>query len=94
MLRGKDVHDLEQMKQAGLSVSAISEMTGYDRKTVRKYLLEPEAFPVYGRRATQPSILDPHKTYLRDRLSAGVWNAQVLLREIRQRGYDGGYSLF
>lgn len=93
MLRGKDVHDLEQMKQAGLSVSAISEITGYDRKTVRKYLLAPEAVPVYGLRARQPSILDPHKAYLRDRLSAGVWNAKVLLREIRQRGYGGGYTI-
>jgi transposase len=54
VLRGKDVHELEQMKQSGLSVSAISEVTGYDRKTVRKYLLEPEAIPTYGRRAAQP----------------------------------------
>ena len=45
VLRGKDVHELEQMKQSGLSVSAISELTGYDRKTVRKYLLEPEGLP-------------------------------------------------
>ena len=93
MLRGKDVHEVEQMKQMGLSVSAISEMTGYDRKTVRKYLLEPEAVPAYSRRAGQPSKLDPHKPYLQDRLTAGVWNAQVLLREIRQRGYGGGYTI-
>jgi transposase len=93
VLRGKDVHEVEQMKQMGLSVSAISEMTGYDRKTVRKYLLEPEAVPAYSRRAGQPSKLDPHKPYLQDRLTAGVWNAQVLLREIRQRGYGGGYTI-
>ena len=93
MLRGKDVHEVEQMKQMGLSVSAISEMTGYDRKTVRKYLLEPEAVPTYSRRAGQPGKLDPHKPYLQDRLTAGVWNAQVLLREIRQRGYGGGYTI-
>jgi len=49
------VHELEQMKQSGLSVSAISEMTGYDRKTVRKYLLEPEAVPTYGWRAASPA---------------------------------------
>lgn len=93
MLRGKDVHELEQMKQMGLSVSAISEVTGYDRKTVRKYLLEPEGIPTYCPRVSQPSKLDPHKPYLQDRLTAGVWNAQVLLREIRHRGYDGGYTI-
>ena len=26
-------------------------------------------------------------------LSAGVWNAVVLLRELRDRGYTGGYSI-
>jgi len=93
VLRGKDVHEVEQMKQMGLSVSAISELTGYDRKTVRKYLLNPEGVPDYGPREAQPSKLDPHKPYLADRLKAGVWNAQVLLREIRQRGYGGGYAI-
>jgi transposase len=87
------VHELEQLKQSGLSVSAISEVTGYDRKTVRKYLIEPEAVPAYGRRAARPSKLDPHKPFLQERLTAGVWNAQVLLREIRPRGYAGGYTI-
>jgi len=93
VLRGKDVHELEQMKHSGLSVSAMSEVTGYDRKTIRKYLIEPEAVPAYGPRAVQPSKLDPHKPFLEERLTAGVWNAQVLLREIRQRGYGGGYTI-
>jgi len=81
------------MKREGLSTRAISELTGYDRKTVRKYLLKPEAVPSYGPRAVQPSKLEPHKPYLEDRLKAGVWNAQVLLREIRQRGYQGGCTI-
>jgi len=46
------------MKQMGLSVSAISELTGYSRKTVRKYLLNPEGVPDYPRTAG-PSKLDP-----------------------------------
>ena len=93
VLRGKDVHEVEQMKQMGLSVSAISKLTGYDRKTVRKYLLNPEGVPDYGPRVAEPSKLDPHKPFLADRLKAGVWNAQVLLREIRQHGYGGGYTI-
>jgi len=81
------------MKQMGLSVSAISELTGYDRKTVRKYLLEPEGVPSYVARAPAPSRLDRHKPYLQDRLADGVRNAQVLLREIRALGYDGSYTI-
>ena len=82
-----------EMKRQGLSTQAISELTGHDRKTVRKYLLKPEAVPSYGPRAAQQSKLDAHKPYLADRLKAGVWNAQVLLRELRQRGYQGGCTI-
>ena len=58
MLRGKDLQEFMEMKREGLSVQAISRLTGYDRKTVRKYLLEPEA-PEYGPRMKAPSKLDP-----------------------------------
>jgi hypothetical protein len=76
------MQEFAEMKREGLSTQAISTLTGYDRKTVRKYLLEPEAVPQYGPRAAQPSKLDAHKPYLQGRLQAGVWNAQVLLGEL------------
>ena len=88
-----DVNELTEMKRDGMSIQAISEVTGYDRKTVRKYLLEPETVPEYGPRQQQPSKLDPYKPYLVGRLKAGVWNAEVLLREIRERGYPGGHTI-
>ncbi len=93
MLRGRDLQDFTEMKREGLSIRAISRMTGYDRKTIRKYLLEPEAVPQYGPRDKPPSKLDTHKPYLEERLKAGVWNGQVLLRELRVRGYQGGYTI-
>jgi transposase len=87
------VQELECLKREGLSVSAISELTGYDRKTVRKYLLDPEGVPVYGSRDAKPGKLEVFKPYLRERMQAGVWNACVLLRELRERGYSGGYTI-
>ena len=69
----------------GLSIVAISQLTGFDRKTIRKYLLKPVVRPVYGPRPAPVSTLDPFKPYLLERLQAGVWNAQVLLRELRER---------
>lgn len=42
MLRGQDVHQLEELRREGLSIRAISGLTGFDRKTVRKYLARPE----------------------------------------------------
>jgi transposase len=88
-----EVHDMEELKRQGLSVQAISNMTGFDRKTVRKYLIQPDGVPVYGPRAPEPSKLDPFKPYLEERLRAGVWNGQVLLRELRGRSYAGGYTI-
>src|ERR1700733_1406792 len=44
-------------------------------------------------RAQQPGKLDPFHGYLKERMQAGVWNARVLLRELRERNYTGGYTL-
>jgi transposase len=87
------VHHIVELKREGLSIQSISVLTGMDRKTVRKYLLSPEGVPVYGPRDPKASKLDPFKPYLEPRLLAGVWNAQVLYRELRQRGYAGGYTI-
>lgn len=93
MLRGKDVQEIEELKRQGLSIRAISRLTGYCRKTIRKYLKEPETVPVYGPRTREASKLDAFKTYLEQRLGVGVWNARVLLRELREQGYSGSYTL-
>ena len=93
MFRGKDVEEINQLKRDGLSILAIGKLTGYDRKTIRKYLLAPTARPVYEARPTPVSKLAPFETYLGERLQAGVWNARVLLRELRSRNYSGGYTI-
>ncbi len=83
---------IEELKREGLSVCAIAAVMGFDRKTIRKYLANPERQPRYGPRPKPPSQLGPFKTYIDERLSHGVWNAVVLLRELRDRGYKGGYT--
>jgi transposase len=93
MFRGKDVQEIEELKRQGLSVRAISELTGYDRKTIRRYLVGASGTPVYGPRPAAASKLDPFKDYLKERMQAGVWNAQVLLRELRKKDYSGGYTI-
>src|SRR6516165_8869448 len=93
MFRGKDVQEIKELKTQGLSLRAISDLTGYDRKTIRRYLIAGNEQPVYGPRPPSASKLDPFKPYLEQRLQAGVWNAQVLLRELRERNYTGGYTI-
>jgi transposase len=78
------VEEISELKREGLSIQAISQLTGFDRKAIRKYLLKPEGRPAYGPRQSPVSKLEPFKPYLKERLQAGVWNAQVLMRELRQ----------
>ena len=66
MLRGKDVQEIEELKRQGLSIRAISRLTGYDRKTIGKYLIQPEGAPVYGPRAKQPGKLTPSRRICRN----------------------------
>ena len=81
------------LHRQGLSVSAIARRVGIDRKTVRKYIergLEP---PRYGPRQPRARRLEPFEVYLRQRVAAypGLTGSR-LLREIRERGYEGGYT--
>jgi len=84
------IHDL---KRQGLSLSAIARKTGLDRKTVRKYLDQGLQAPAYGPRPARPRRLEPYEGYLRERIT-GVpgLSGQRLLREIKELGYEGGYT--
>ncbi len=73
---------------------SIAKELGCSRNTVRRYLREAGAVR-YGPRAPRPCKLDPYKAYVRERVEAARphWiPATVLLREIAERGYDGGIS--
>ena len=65
MFRGRDVEEIRELKRQGLSIRAISRLTGYDRSTVSKYLLKPTGRPIYGPRPTPASKLEPFKPYLK-----------------------------
>jgi transposase len=87
VLRGKDVEEIIELKREGLSIRAINWLTGYDRKTIRRYLLKPEGRPVYGPRPAAVSKLEAFKPYLKDRLQAGVWKKEQM-RRIENAAYS------
>ncbi len=85
------IHDL---KRQGLTVSAIARRVGLDRKTVRRHLARGMEPPTYGPRPPRPRHLAPYEAYLRERIAA--WpelTGRRLLREIRELGYQGCYSV-
>lgn len=84
--------EVQTLQREGVSVSEISRLVGHDRKTVRKYL-RTGGIPRYGPRARRPGKLEAFQEYLEGRLRQGCWNGVVLLRELNERGYSGGYSI-
>ena len=80
---------LELHKQ-GLSVSAIAQRTGLDRKMVRKYIECGAIVPKYAPRPAKASVVAPFEEFVRQRIAA--WpelTGARLLREIREMGYAG-----
>lgn len=82
---------IDELRRAGCTISKISEETGYDRKTVRKYLTD-RSLPAYGPRAPRSRILDAYKDEIEKKFKAGIWNAIVIFNDLRKLGYTGGYT--
>src|SRR5215212_8842141 len=81
------------LHRQGLKVSAIARQTGLDRKTVRKYIARGLEPPAYGPREPRPKSTAAFLPYLRERLAAFPGLTAVRLwRELRERGYLGGYT--
>ena len=92
MLKVGEVKEIYEMKGAGRSVRGIAGELGIARNTVRRYLKSPEAIRAKPR-PQRASKLDPYTGYVDHRLDEGLENCVVLHRELRARGYDGGYSI-
>lgn len=93
MVNLKGLMMILELHQQGLSVSAIAERTGHDRKTVRKTIARGLVVPKYAPRSPRPTLLDPYRAYLHERVVAWPELSGVrLLREVRERGYGGGIT--
>ena len=86
--------EIRILARRGESIRQISRRTGLSRNTVRRYLRDAEA-ERYGPRALRSCKLDAYAAYLEARIGQARpdWiPATVLLREIREQGYEGGIS--
>ena len=85
---------IHELKNEGLSISEIARKLGINRKTVRKYLQCERNDVAAVKRQPRASKLDSYRPYLCARLREHPQlSAKRLLREIRQHGYRGGYSI-
>jgi len=91
MIRKEDFAVIQSLRQRGVYQKDIAAELNVHPKTVSRALQRqgaPERECV-----KRGSKLDTHKGRVDQLLSEGVWNARVILREIRAEGYDGGYSI-
>lgn len=83
---------LRDLYEKGMSISEICRQTGLNRRTVRKYI-ESKKPPQYSERPEKKGKLDDYKDYIRERIREHPVSAKRLLREIREKGYTGGYTI-
>lgn len=81
------VEQVVQARARGEAVAAVARAYGLDRKTVRTWTQRG----TYGPRLPRPvvSCLDPYKDWLACRAAEVGYNATVLFRELRERGFPG-----
>jgi transposase len=85
------IHDLLAQ---GRSARAIATQLSLARNTVRRFarVSDPEELLVNDGTGRRPSMLEDYAPYLRQRWAEGCTDATALWRELRARGYPGGYS--
>lgn len=86
--------EIKVLARRGMGVREIAGQTGISRNTVRRYLRDEQA-GYYKPREPRATKLEPFKGYVLERVAAARphWiPATVLLRELREVGYEGGIS--
>jgi transposase len=92
MLTGRKFHMLRDSFDEGLSISEIARQTGYDRKTIRKYI-NSETPPMRNKRSRDPGKIAPFKEYIISRLNEHPLTATRIYREIQEKGFTGKYGI-
>jgi len=81
------------LHRQGWTAAAIAQQVGLSLRTVQRDLRSATFAGRRRRSDLGASVLNPYKSYLLERWNAGCHTAMRLLRDLRQRGYAGGYGL-
>ncbi len=95
MVGGELALEIRVLAKQGAGVREIAREVGVSRNTVRRYLRDPEASR-YRRPPPRAGKLARFEAYIASRVAQAApdrLEATVLLRELRERGYGGGYTI-
>ena len=82
---------IQALVRRGVYVCDIARQVGVHPKTVSRALARGSS-PTPARKPRR-SVLDPYRAQIDQLLAEGVWNAQVIFREVQARGYAGKASI-
>lgn len=89
----RDLAQEQEITTGRVNITVLSKRLNYDRKTIRKYLLQPTS-PSRLRHYSKSSKLDPYKEHISERLSQFPLLSSIrLFEEIQHQGYTGGYTI-
>ena len=91
MIRKEDFAVIQALHECGVYQKDIAAELNMHPKTVSRALQRQRAPEREWEK--RGSKLDGYKGKVDQLLAEGVWNAVVILREIRAEGYEGGYSI-
>jgi transposase len=81
------------LHRQGWTAPAIAQQVGLSLRTVQRDLRTATFAGRRRRSDLGESGLNPYKPYLLERWNAGCYTAMRLFRDLRQRGYAGGYGV-
>jgi transposase len=81
------------LHRQGWTAPAIAQQVGLSLRTVQRDLRTATFAGRRRRSDLGESVLTPYKPYLLERWNAGCYTAMRLFRDLRQRGYAGGYGV-
>ncbi|CAG0980804.1 MAG: hypothetical protein OIN86_09560 [Candidatus Methanoperedens sp.] len=92
MLDVKDWLRIKDLHTHGWNLSQISEKTGFDRKTVQKYV-KSTSEPEPKKRRKKETKLDIYRGHIDKRVREGDLPASCIFSEIQEMGFTGKYTI-
>ena len=92
MLKMEEFLLIRDLYNQGLNISEIARETGFDRKTIRKYIAAQIPLTPTKREA-RLSKLNPYTEYIQQRINEYPLSALRIYREIQDRGFTGKYTI-
>ena len=92
MIDKRTLFEIHRLKDMGMSNREIAKAAGCSRKTVSKYIANPQVKS--EKRKARPLKLAPYHDYIRELISKHPkLKAPVVLRQIQHRGFDGEITI-